>query len=495
MSQVLVIGAGLGGLSAAMRLAHAGLKVEVFEAAPYPGGKLRALPSPAGPVDAGPTVLTMGWVFETLFHDCGLSLADYVTLTPEPLLARHFWPDGTRLDLYSDHGASIEAVHASLGATAAREFQQFDADTAALFDAFLDPVMLAPHPSLSMLTGIVLRNPGLWRKMASGATLTRHLNRRFSEPKLAQLFGRYATYVGGLPHQVPALLSLVWQAEAGGISRVEGGMHQMALGMAQALRDLGGEIHCDSPVRRILHGPEVELADGSRRTSDHVVFNGDPKALWRGDLGADPKHAIRRSAVLPRSLSAEVWTFAASPRGADLHHHNVFFGTDPTTEFEPIGRSKAPEDPAIYVCAQDRGTGRTPPAVERFQTIVNAAPLSNREEVRPCYETTLHALAQRGLSFASQTDKAHRTTPKDFAALFPGSLGSLYGRSPKGMLATFQRPCAQSRMKGLYLAGGGTHPGAGMPMATLSGKHAAEAILSDRTSTSTSRQTATRGGI
>ena len=124
MKHVAIIGAGIGGLAAAMRLAHGGVKVTVLERQATPGGKMRSLPSAAGMIDAGPTVLTMKPVFEALFHDVGCQLADYATLIQEDILARHFWRDGTRLDLMRDHQASLENVRDSFGAAAAAEFEK-----------------------------------------------------------------------------------------------------------------------------------------------------------------------------------------------------------------------------------------------------------------------------------------------------------------------------------------------------------------------------------
>ena len=110
---ILVIGAGMGGLAAAIRLACAGYAVQIVERATEPGGKMRTVPSAAGPVDAGPTVLTMRHQFDALFRLAGERLEDHVALIPEPVLARHWWPDGSSLDLFSDRAASVRAVRES----------------------------------------------------------------------------------------------------------------------------------------------------------------------------------------------------------------------------------------------------------------------------------------------------------------------------------------------------------------------------------------------
>jgi 1-hydroxycarotenoid 3,4-desaturase len=331
--RVVVVGAGLGGLSAALALAHAGLPVTVLEAQATPGGKMRCLPSPAGPVDAGPTVLTLRGVFDDLFASVGERLSDHVTLVPEATLARHWWPDGSTLDLHADMQISAAAIRDFAGPRAEAEFRAFTARAARLFDAFDTPMMRNAEPRLAALARVVMRDPGLIATMAPAATLAGSLSRSFSDPRLRQLFGRYATYVGGSPYASPALLALIWSAEARGVWRVAGGMHRLAQAMAALAAARGADLRYGSPVTRIeTQGDRVaavHLACGTRLAAGLVVFNGDPAALRRGLLGPAMQRAVPQDAVEPRSLSAHVWAFAANASGLQLAHHNVFFCTDP----------------------------------------------------------------------------------------------------------------------------------------------------------------------
>jgi 1-hydroxycarotenoid 3,4-desaturase len=499
--RVVVVGAGMGGLASAIRLVAAGFDVTVVEAQGYPGGKMRTVDSAAGPVDAGPTVMTMRHVFDDLFAAAGTTLDAHVTLHRETVLARHWWPDGSTLDLHADAEETAAAVRAWGGPRAEADVRRFSARAARLFAAFDAPVMQAARPTFARLATHVAARPALIPAMDPVSTLARSLARQFRDPRLRQLFGRYATYVGGSPFASPAVLALIWHAEAKGVWRVEGGMHGLARAMEAVAKAGGATFLYDAPVRRIEiqsgRVAAVQLASGTRLPASSVVFNGDPRALARGLLGDSASAAVPTGAVEPRSLSANVWTFAARPRGPDLHHHNVFFGPDPKREFGPIAEGLLPEAPTLYVCAQDRGTGRNPPELERFEIIMNAPPLpgGTPEDIETCRTLTFRTLAAHGLTFGPEPSDATLTTPRGFETLFPGSLGSLYGRSPHGLTAAFARPTARTPLPGLYLAGGGTHPGAGVPMATLSGKHAAEAIVTDRTSTSRSRRTATPGGM
>ncbi len=501
-SRAIVIGAGVAGLAAAARLAQAGLHVTVLERHSAPGGRMRTLPSAAGPVDAGPTVLTMRAVFDDLFQTLGTRLEDHVTLIPQHCIARHFWPDGSTLDLFDDEAKNADAIHAFAGARAAKQFRQFAHRARRLFNGFDAPMMQAPAPSLPKLAMHVAARPWLIPDMAPTATLAQLLDRSFDDSRLAQLFGRYATYVGGSPYEVPALLSLIWQAEAAGVWAVKGGMHQLACALQSLANSKGVQFHYDADVSDVMvdagRATGVRLTDGTIHTANTVVFNGDPRALATGLLGKPATSVAPQTKRIPRSLSAEVWAFAATPNGPDLAYHNVFFRDQAKPEFDAIAQGRLVPDPTLYICAQDRATGAAPPSVERFEIIANAAALTDMqspEEFSRCQTRSFQTLAKFGLTFDPTPQKPALTTPQGFDTLFPATAGSLYGQSPHGTTAAFQRPTARTPIKGLYLAGGGTHPGAGVPMAALSARHAAEAILSDRTSTSRSRQTDTHGGI
>jgi 1-hydroxycarotenoid 3,4-desaturase len=245
----------------------------------------------------------------------------------------------------------------------------------------------------------------------------------------------------------------------------------------------------------------VTVSDGQHLPCGQVIHAGDPAALADGLLGAEASRAVPRRAVQPRSLSARVWAFAARPQGLPLAYHNVFFAADEHAEFGQLSRGETPADPTLYVCAQDRAT--TPPTgPERFEIILNAPPLPGGKtasidnlDFATCHSRTFRTLERFGLTFDPTPDPATLTGPPQFAQMFPASRGSIYGVSPHGLTATFRRPTARTAVPGLYLEGGGVHPGAGIPMATLSGRHAAEAIMQDRALTSPWGRMAMPGGM
>ena len=506
-SPVIVIGAGIAGLAATLRLAAAGSDVLLLERHGTVGGRIRALPTDAGPAEAGPTVLTMLPVLEALFEAAGARLADHVDLLPQPVLARHFWPDGSRLDLHSDRDASAAAIADFAGADEADRFRAFAARAERMFEAFEGPVMGNARPRLAPLATQVARHPRLALDMMPGLSLSRSLERTFRDPRLRQLFGRYATYVGGTPDGAPALLSLIWHAEERGVHAVRGGISALARAVAALAVERGAHIRTGVHVERVeVDGDKttgVRLADGERVAAEAVLFAGDPRALATGLLGDGARAAGGPTSRIPRSLSASVWSFAArvdGPLADALLHHNVLFADDPGRDWREIAAGRHPTDPTLYICAQDRADGARPKGQERFEIIANAPPLPERGapiemEFETCWTATFETLAGRGLRFDPAPGREACTGPGQFEAMFPATLGSLYGQSPNGLTAALARPTARTPVPGLYLAGGGAHPGAGVPMAALSARHAVEAIMEDRASTSRSRRGAMAGGI
>ena len=490
-NKVVVIGAGIGGLASALQLAHHGYEVEVFETHSFPGGKMRTVDSLAGPVDAGPTVFTLKHIFGNLFKAVGEEIEDHLSFKKECLLARHFWPDGTTLDLSDNLEKNCNAIRDFGGLKAAKEFENFNKLTKELYDSFNQPILKSPKPSiLGSVNGTLKSAIKTIPALLPGRTLANLVNSHFTDERLRQLFSRYATYVGGSPFNSPAILSLIWHAESLGVWKINGGMHKLATKIVELAEQRGANFNFNKSVSEILITNKkirgIKLNNGKEIYSNYVVFNGDPNAMFLGLLGKKLKKLIAKKSVKDRSLSAYVWTFAAKPSLQNLAHHNVFFNKTYRSEFADIANGKMPRDPTLYVCAQDLGKPIEEGATNKFEIIMNAPHASSNEfndeeEFEICHERTFKNLENMGLSFEPSPLRGALTTPKIFSQLFPASSGSLYGLNPRKFMTTFLRPQAQTKIQGLYLTGGGVHPGPGIPMALLSGRHAAAAIMKDQT--------------
>ena len=498
--RVVVIGAGVGGLVSAALLAARGCDVLVVEAESGPGGKLRTIDG----VDAGPTVFTMRDVFSDIFAACGASLDDYVTMRPATTLARHAWGDA-RLDLFADPAASEAAIGTFAGSANARGYRAFRSEAKRLFDA-LDKSFLRDIKTDPITLGWRMGARGFpnYLNLRAYTSMWRALGRYFHDPRLQQLFGRYATYCGSSPFETPATLMLIAHVEASGVWLINGGMHRLALALEALGKRNGVRFRYGEPVREILVGrgraAGVNLASGERIGANIVVCNADPAAIGAGRLGATAQRAVPPVSKRRRSLSAMVWTGQVQTSGFPLAHHNVFFSDDYPAEFNALAVGRLADRPSVYVCAQDRGMDiHAPQARERLQIIVNAppggdGPALTQMEIDTCTQRMLDSVSRAGLSL-DLADSAVLTTPGDFENLCPSTGGALYGPASHGWAASFRRQGSRTRIPGLYCAGGSTHPGAGVPMAALSGRLAVECLLKDRASMSRSRPMAMPGGI
>ncbi|MCJ2034294.1 1-hydroxycarotenoid 3,4-desaturase CrtD [Methylobacterium sp. J-068] len=498
--KVVIVGAGIGGLVAAARLAHAGLDVTVLEQSSRPGGKMRSVAVGACEVEAGPTVFTMRWVFEEIFSECGADFSAHVGLEPASVLARHAWGPGETLDLFADPDASEAAIAAFAGPREGEGYRRFRTRAAEVYATLEGPFIRGERPSPIDLT----RRAGLsglgdlWR-IQPFTTLWSALGDYFSDPRLRQLFGRYATYCGSSPFAAPATLMLVAHVESQGVWHVAGGLSRLAGAVADLASRNGARLRYGTPVRAIaVSGGRVagiDLTDGERVPADAVVCNADVAALADGLLGREAARAAEPVPPSDRSLSAVTLCLKARARGFPLARHTVFFSADYAAEFAQIRRGHLPGDPTIYVCAQDRSDARpSPDGAERLLCLANApARPFSPSEIETCVTTMRRRLSASGLDL-TETAESVTTRPEDFARLFPGTAGALYGRASHGWMASFKRPGARTKIRGLYLAGGSVHPGPGVPMAAQSGRIAADSLLRDNVSRDThGARASTRG--
>lgn len=524
--KIAVVGGGIAGMMAALRLARAGCNVTLFEAAGQLGGKIRTetfdLDGSSVSIDCGPTVFSLKPLFDEMFDTMGLDFDALVEATPEPLLARHFWPSDTEevvsLDLYTDTEQSVDAVGAFSGRRDADAFRALLDHARYVFRSVDQCFMRAVSPSAPrLIASLPLLGLPLLLKARPWQSVWTYLKAHFSDPRLIQLFARYSTYCGGNPMKTSALLLLVLQAEFAGIWSLKGGMAALARAMETPLWQAGVTIKTGAAVARIdvaagtLTG--VQLADGDRYAFDGLVMAGDVSALQPMLEDGSKAKAPRPVDAAYRSNSAATLTgvcalsgpTSGKTSGRMTAKHTVFFSADYAREFAEIAGGRIPDDPTIYMnrTALNIGSQGLPGGQDMsgIFCIANARALQRHDERRVPLSDADHRAGTDGADILSEERELWRskielkfrsmglelihesvpkiTLPQDFAARYPGSGGALFGRAPHGMLASFLRPGLRSRIRGLYLASGSAHPSAGVPMAALSGYTAAGAALAD----------------
>ena len=495
---VIIVGGGIGGLSCALDLASSGVEVILIEKEAQLGGKIRQLNCSSDPtspalIDSGPTVFTMRWVFDALFHKAGTSIESELNITKLEVLARHAWSKDERLDLFANMDQSAEAIKAFSSAAEADRFIQFSQQCRKLYKALEKPYMLSEKPSFAgMITDLGVSGSKVLYEIGLFNTLWKSLGDYFHDPRLRQLFGRYATYCGSSPYQAPATLMLIADVEAQGVWAIEGGMYSLVktlqkLAQAKGVQFVTGQACAEILIER-GRASGVRLADGTSIQAQAIIFNGDLAALQTGLLNPTSKQSFNTKMMPPsaakRSLSAVTWSINAKTDGFPLVRHNVFFNQDYRAEFDDIfQKQRLPQKPTVYVCAQDQGDAyQASPNSQRLLCLVNAPAKGDQsefstQEIDACERETFNLLQQCGLNIDLDSAICQRTTPSHFNQLFPATGGALYGQANHGWMETFGRASAQSPIPGLYLAGGSVHPGPGVPMAALSGRMAAATLM------------------
>ena len=509
LSDVVIVGAGMGGLAAAVALSARGMSVRVVEKADAPGGKIRTIPVGGADIDSGPTVMTMKWVFDELLEPAGTSLEAEVGLETASILARHGWQDGARLDLHADINDSFAAIAAFADRRNAEGYLRLCEESARIYKLLQRTFIADTRPNPVQLAGrLGAGSLGAIRTIKPFSTLWKSLGDYFPDKRLRQLFGRYATYCGSSPFEAPATLMLISHVEQDGVWLVKGGMHRLPLAIAAVAERNGARFDYGRGVEKVLTDSDgvtgVRLDDGEVIEAGAVIFNGDMSALASGNLG-DVADGLKPTSRSRRSLSAMTWSASGVTAGFPLSRHNVFFSDDYKAEFDALFKRRAvPREPTVYICAQgrnDRGE-RIDAASDNREPLfflINAPAIGDaheyaESEIERCLDAMVRVLERCGLKVNGTMSGSVTTTPTGFARMFPATGGALYGPASHGWMASFQRPGAKTNVPGLYMAGGSVHPGPGIPMAALSGRIAAETLMADRDSTPTSRRAGTSGG-
>lgn len=485
---VAIVGAGIGGLTAAIRLAAAGKRVAIFEQSAQVGGKMSQVQQNGFRWDTGPSVITMRPVFEALFAAAGRRLQDYLALQPVEPLTRYFYPDGKMIDATRDLARMAEQIE-RIDEHDVEGYLDFLAYAARLH-RITGPVFIYNQPPTPRsFLGVP---PADMLRVDPWLTMDGAIRRRVRSPHLRQLLSRFATYVGASPYLAPATLSVIAHVElTGGVWYPQGGVYAIADAMQRLACELGVQIYCNTPVAHIEtangRAAGLRFGDGSRLAVQTVLANVDVTTVYTHLLDAAVGERTRqRLQHTDTSCSGFVLLLGVEGEHPRLAHHNIFFSSDYRAEFEDIfAAGQPPRDPTIYVSITSKNDpAHAPPGCENWFVLVNAPALGSQydwaKNAATYRDAVLAALAGYGFDVRARLRSEVLLTPQDIERLTGGWRGALYGISSNQALNAFRRPhnrCAD--VQGLYFAGGTTHPGGGVPMVTLSGKVAAEMILAD----------------
>lgn len=479
---ILILGAGIGGLSAAIYLAASGHKVTILEQNPAVGGKMSEIQAEGFRFDTGPSVITMRSVFENLFRAANRRLEDYLTLLPVEPLTRYFWPDGTRLDLSRD----LPKTATQISALEPRDLEGYldFLSEAARLHRITGPVFTyGPPPSLESLKHVTLKDA---LSVDVVRTLQASIERRIRHPHLRQLLGRFATYVGASPYLAPATLAVIAHVElTEGVWYPQGGIYAIARVYEKLARELGVDIRPNMRVKEIcLHGKQVSsvlLENGDILPASTLISNLDVTSTY--SLIHSDRAARRLDTLKKRDVSCSGVILLLGIEGTypDLAHHNIFFSSDYRREFEQIFSERIlPDDPTLYLCITSKtDPDHAPEGCENWFVMANSPPLPPGEglgvrDKAAVTEKLLNRLASVGLDVRNKILYQQLLTPLDIQQKTGAHRGALYGVSFNDRFAPFKRPHNRSEFDGLYFVGGTTHPGGGVPMVTLSGKLVAQ---------------------
>lgn len=483
-ARIAIVGAGVGGLAAAIRARARGHSVAVFERNDVVGGKLATYERDGYTFDVGPSLVTLPHVFDEVFRTAGTTLDDQVDLVRlDPQFAYH-WADGSSLIVPDGDDDTADAFD-SFAPGAGDDWRAFDARGRRIWDVAERTFFAGPMSNPWSLAKR-MRSPFDLSAIDPLRTLHRAAESFFDDPRLVQWADRYATYSGSSPYAAPATLACIPHVEARyGCWYPMGGLDALRSAFERVARDAGVEIHTGTEVRSITTAAAssdsrvsgVELVDGSHRSADVVIANTDAEHLY-ADLLPDPG-ALQRVRRAKRSTSGFVLCVGVRGLTAGLQHHDVWFSESYREEYDALDTGALAEDPTIYACVSSvTDTSQAPEGCENWFLLVNT-PADVTIDADAYGELVLDRLSARGVDLRPRAEFVHAMTPTDIAHRYRSPGGAIYGTSSNGRRAAFVRPANRGARPGLYLVGGSSHPGGGLPLVTTSAKIVDEMIDRD----------------
>lgn len=488
MPKALVIGAGVGGLTAAMQLAHRGYEVELHERLEVPGGRCGRISVDGFTFDLGPTILLMPFVFERTFASVGRRLSDYLTLVRCDPNYRVTWRDGSTLTLTSELTRMREELE-RLEPGSFERYLQFLARGRVRHDVSLEHFVGKHFDSLAQF----LAPANLPRIFGVGAhrTLFGQVAQAFKDPRLQQAMSFQTMYLGVSPYEAPAVFSLLPYTElAVGVWYPLGGMGAIPRALDRVCREEGVALHYGSAVKRIVvtdgRATGVELEDGRVKTADVVLCNADLPWATKHLLG--PRYARPELEKKRYTSSGYMLYLGLKRRRDELLHHNVFFGRDFAGSFSDIfEKQRVPDDPSFYVNAPAHTDASMAPEGKDALYVLVPVPHQTKgidwQEEGPKVRAKVFArLEEAGVEGLSADVEVERIiTPDDWASSLNLERGSNFGLAQNMFqIGPFRPKVWDERIDGLYYCGASVQPGTGVPTVMISAQLAVDAIVGDQ---------------
>ena len=489
--RVTVIGAGLGGISAAISLKAAGYDVEVFEKNSQIGGKLNVMEKDGFTFDLGPSIFTLPQFFQDLFERAGKKMEDYVQLDAVTPHWRNLFENKPTIDLYQEEDLMRRELDKLPGDPEAhwREFkafltygrEQYDIVNDGYFDKGLDNLWeFISYYKLKLLGG----------KIDYKNTMSESIHQRLSDPQLRMIFEYFIKYVGSSAMDSPGYMNLMPMIQFDyGLWYVRGGMYNLAKGLGKLMEEMGIPIHLNADVEAIEKSGKqvtgIRMTDGTVHPSDIIVSNMEVIPAYKKLLN-EPVSFTRKLEKFAPACSGIVLHIGTDKPFPQLAHHNFFYSEDQHKHFDTVFHKKQlPQDPTLYVVAPTRtDPSKAPEGCDNIKILPHIPPLEEgsditHEDYVALKDRCIDKMERCGLTGLRESIVVEDLlTPVDIERMYRSNRGSIYGVVTDWKLNYgFKAPKTSTRYKNLYFTGGSTNPGGGMPMVVLSGQQCADRII------------------
>lgn len=485
-----IIGAGLGGLSAAIRLGNKGFKVDLYEQNSFPGGKAGEIKEQGFRFDTGPSLLTMPYVIKDLFDECGENIDEYLEIKRLDIICKYFYPDKTIINAYSDSaefGKEIEAT-----TTDDSESLNKYLNYCKTIYEFAGELFLTKDPSSisTYLNSKALKTLFNIRKIDPFKTMNEANESFFRDKRLVQLFNRYATYNGSNPYLAPATLTIISHVEYNQGSFIpEGGIYSITKALWKLAEKKGVNIFLNQKVDEIILQNNKAIAikcNDKITTYDKIISNVDVNYTFQNLINDSQNKEAKRYINKTPSFSGLVFYWGVKKEFKELETHNILFAKDYKREFEDLFENKIiHDDPTIYIYISSKLNKNDAPAgKENWFVMVNASHIQNQnwdsliKSARKNVVKKINNFLNTDIENSIEFEKV--LSPVDIQDRTGSYVGSIYGISSNDKFAAFMRqPNKSKTIKNLYFCGGSSHPGGGIPLVILSGKIVSDIITKE----------------